>query len=123
MENLQELYTKFVEVCKEKREVERDLIHGFIINDFAELSQYCVDTDNNCYTPDAVLEFDGKLFLRGEEIATIDLYYEPSDFEHEGNHCDISYIGKEEEEDNMKEIIEQLFYQNVVHHHNMAWRE
>jgi len=74
------------------------------------------------------LQFDGNLFLRDEKIATVDLLYEPDQFESEGNHCYISYVGKEdeeeeEEEDPVKELIEQAFYQNVVSHHNMAYRE
>jgi hypothetical protein len=77
------------------------------------------------------LQFDGFLLLRDEKIATVDLLYEPDQFESEGNHCYISYVGKEdeedeeeeEEEDPMKELIEQAFYQNVVPHHNMAYRE
>ncbi len=85
-----------------------------------------------------VLQFNGVLKKRVkehpfqyEEVASIDLLYEPSDFQSEGNHCYISYVGKEEEEDEEEEeqdedlagAISDNFSEHVVQHYNMAYRE
>ena len=77
-----------------------------------------------------VLQFNGVRVkehpFQYEEVASIDLLYEPSCFQSEGNHCYISYVGKEEEEEQDEDLagaISDNFSEHVVQHYNMAYRE